>query len=667
MQVSALQISTIKALHQQNCFKTQVHYMEILTCEELYCANLLKNPISFQTDLMRIQIKNSSIDLNHLLKLLEKVASQELVLLKDSNTQLENQLQTINNHLKDDIEEKADQDPTSKVGKIHNFYQNLFVSQLKEEVNKTTQEFNELLRQRKESTLSNHLYLCDQSQTQLISDQSQQNLNMHREHSNKYQHTSATHFINENVFMTSFLHLDKAVQKLNSIDSLDQFFMNLEDALIDIFHQAMVRIMMVDKDIQNLYKQEKDEQFKNENQTKDNLTTSYFLDDVRFEIISSIKNQQKYPKQKIKIPQVVDLEKGLFQKHIFAFPVKANINQTQKQGFDKSKNLPLIYIYIENKNIAFTTNDEVIANHFQVFLSAIFEKLFFFKMYQYTRFQNIQMLNLCNNISQQKTHLKLQRSLRENLPSIFDFKQVNILFRDPFKLQNNSLCYLKEDTALNDQFQRNQKYSDQVVRVPSDVGITGRAIKDKKCLLSVKGSYDNRFRFESDNPMDLTYIQNILIVPLFMNINGQEELMGVIQFFNKINQDLIHEIDYGLIEAVASIVGAVIETADELHSSWMIIYELREQVTKLMTSIQKGLFEVESQAKVYKEANQCLFDANIAIKQLVKSKKNQFIAELVSLKNCEFISKNSLNEKMEDGMRVRLKNKRSSMRQSDNY
>lgn len=62
------------------------------------------------------------------------------------------------------------------------------------------------------------------------------------------------------------------------------------------------------------------------------------------------------------------------------------------------------------------------------------------------------------------------------------------------------------------------------------------------------------------------------------------------------------------------IVGTVIETADELHSSWMIIYELKEQVSKLMINIKKGMYEVESLELIYKEANKSLFDANVAIK-----------------------------------------------------
>lgn len=63
-----------------------------------------------------------------------------------------------------------------------------------------------------------------------------------------------------------------------------------------------------------------------------------------------------------------------------------------------------------------------------------------------------------------------------------------------------------------------------------------------------------------------------MIVPIFLDINGSSELMGVIQFFNKINQDLVHQVDFDYLNAVSQIIGAVVETADELHETWMILY-----------------------------------------------------------------------------------------------
>eukprot|EP00347_Sterkiella_histriomuscorum_P020876 403336126 len=308
---------------------------------------------------------------------------------------------------------------------------------------------------------------------------------------------------------------------------------------------------------------------------------------------------------------------------------------------------PLIYIQIENKSIAFTKNDEVAANHFQLYLTALVEKLFYFKFSVHIRKQSIEILDLFSTIVQKKTHLKVQDVLKSRLPQLFGFKYANILFRDPFKLQQNTLCYLKEDmyhaSEGNDKDQTNnqkRQYTEQLMRVPCDIGMTGRAVKDMQPVFSEKGSYDNRFRFESDNPMDLTHIHNIIIAPLFLEKDGnmESELMGAIQLFNKSSTDLISEIDNQLLLAVCKILASVVETADELHSTWILIYQLKEQVSKLMKSVENGQYTVVSQEHLLKEANQSLYDASVAVKQLVSSKKTQFIHELVTIKQSEFIT-----------------------------
>ena len=84
------------------------------------------------------------------------------------------------------------------------------------------------------------------------------------------------------------------------------------------------------------------------------------------------------------------------------------------------------------------------------------------------------------------------------------------------------------------------------------MGMTGRAIKERKILLCEKGSYDPRFRFESDNPLDITHISNFIIAPLISYSQaGEAKVMGVLQLFNKTSSDVIHDIDLELLGVIS--------------------------------------------------------------------------------------------------------------------
>ena len=61
-------------------------------------------------------------------------------------------------------------------------------------------------------------------------------------------------------------------------------------------------------------------------------------------------------------------------------------------------------------------------------------------------------------------------------------------------------------------------HSDEsIIRIPKDIGLTGKAIKDKMIVVSDRGVADLRFRIESDNVAALTEIKNIIISPLFIS------------------------------------------------------------------------------------------------------------------------------------------------------
>lgn len=91
------------------------------------------------------------------------------------------------------------------------------------------------------------------------------------------------------------------------------------------------------------------------------------MEEVTFEVIKTLKGQQRYANQKIKIPKHIDLTKGVFTKNLIAFPISSRSFRPRFE-IDEGPSRALIYVQIENRQQGFTKNDEVVALHYSHYL-----------------------------------------------------------------------------------------------------------------------------------------------------------------------------------------------------------------------------------------------------------------------------------------------------------
>jgi len=69
-----------------------------------------------------------------------------------------------------------------------------------------------------------------------------------------------------------------------------------------------------------------------------------------------------------------------------------------------------------------------------------------------------------------------------------------------------------------------------------------------------------------------------MTVPLIVKKQGKSEVVGVLQFFSKETDDIVHENDMELINVIAGVCASVADNAGELHTAWMIVHEFRKKV-----------------------------------------------------------------------------------------
>ncbi len=109
-------------------------------------------------------------------------------------------------------------------------------------------------------------------------------------------------------------------------------------------------------------------------------------------------------------------------------------------------------------------------------------------------------------------------------------------------------------------------------------GLTFRAVKDRVAIYFPKGGYDPRYYYELDNPLAIPVVDNMLVVPLIFHSGGQSEVLGALQFYNRINPDQeFYTIEPGLCDAIADLVAGVLNITNATAETWSIVYEFKKR------------------------------------------------------------------------------------------
>ena len=123
------------------------------------------------------------------------------------------------------------------------------------------------------------------------------------------------------------------------------------------------------------------------------------------------------------------------------------------------------------------------------------------------------------------------------LPETFGFDEVGILF---YEKTSDSLYRLE---AGGPDLRKVTLSTENVVRLPYNIGLTGQAIKTGHALIFNKGDTEPGYTPDIDNLHNIQGVKNILICPFFDKDGDPTELRGVIQLLNKHGPEPISQKD----------------------------------------------------------------------------------------------------------------------------
>jgi hypothetical protein len=102
---------------------------------------------------------------------------------------------------------------------------------------------------------------------------------------------------------------------------------------------------------------------------------------------------------------------------------------------------------------------------------------------------------------------------------------------------------------------------ENIIRVPPDVGLTGKAVVAKESMAFMNCSELGLYSSDIDNIRHIS-IKNLLVVPFFTKRNGVEHLSGVLQLVNKTSKEPIAQQDIVEASAIGPALAMVLDLCD---------------------------------------------------------------------------------------------------------
>ena len=258
-----------------------------------------------------------------------------------------------------------------------------------------------------------------------------------------------------------------------------------------------------------------------------------------------------------------------------------------KAGFTSGKDLystvhlnstASIYICLHSKTQTKKSSQLFTASDYKYFslLSSCFS---LFLNYYRSRARELIEIDHVSNLSSlvsklvcNKNHKELANSIFKQIPKFLEFEVAGIIFAD-----------LNEFFMMIPNSGPTEKFSDVSVRFPMNHGITGDVFK-KNTVIGIENIRSHRlFNPEIDNSCRIGNLENAI----FASVIGKDnEVVGVLQVFNKTSGKIIAENDLEKMRNLQRIVGICVSSTNCICEAASLTINFRQSVQDIMRSME---------------------------------------------------------------------------------
>ena len=189
------------------------------------------------------------------------------------------------------------------------------------------------------------------------------------------------------------------------------------------------------------------------------------------------------------------------------------------------------------------------------------------------------LIKILGNLLSAKSQQVLMKLMRKFLPKYHGFEGLGVLFY----VYSEKKMYTMYDPD-------NEQEENQIEWVPTDSGICGEIIKDKKIKVQ---NVINRKMFSPgvDAVHGVPYIKNLMYAPIFQDYPKNTMLIGIMQFVNKPDDNEIEEEDIELFNRMSGIYGLMVLKAIEKHNILNTLVMIKASTNSINDALPKNMSE----------------------------------------------------------------------------
>lgn len=237
-----------------------------------------------------------------------------------------------------------------------------------------------------------------------------------------------------------------------------------------------------------------------------------------------------------------------------------------------------------NKAQGFSTTDELLLRILGHVIKVHMQLIFAENSAQVEREHTIQVVSIASELAMSRTHQELANQASKLLTDFFEFETAGIVFVDPYQ----------EEFFMMAPVATGEGYSEDVIRFPKSLGLTGEVYQGASILQIDDVKKSTHYNPEIDNVAGSNELISLMIgvIP-----GSKHKRIGVLQLGNKLHGKPLTPYDVQKFNALSGLLGACITCTNDLVETMSLTIHIKgciDSIIKAVDNTESARIDVES-------------------------------------------------------------------------
>ena len=239
---------------------------------------------------------------------------------------------------------------------------------------------------------------------------------------------------------------------------------------------------------------------------------------------------------------------------------------------------PSIVLQCLSPNRAFDSSDEKFIGILMYHLGDCVKVITGGKREKHYKDQLLEIVNVSAGISKARNHQSLANAIDQLLPKFFEFETAGVVFVNEASQEFYTLAYSSSP---------DEKYSQDIIKFPITMGLTGEAYKLRSIQIFENVKKKHLYNPEIDNIASASDLNNCLMACL---AGPHNKIFGILQLGNKTGG--ISQRDVQMVNGFGTILGHIIAGINDISEAMDLTIKMKEHLLNITVGLGVDISEL---------------------------------------------------------------------------